>query len=524
MRQVKSVFRLRLVERKSQREIAISVGIGKTTVREYLHRLMKSGLKTWAEIEPLDDNELEQRLGFPAAEIAHGIVRKKDAMPCWIEIHREMARPHVTLMLLWTEYREQNAAGYGYTQFSQHYNRWRGKLSVVMRQTHKAGEKTFIDYSGDGLFLTDPKTGEKRKVEFFIAALGASSYTYAEATLSQTSPDWISSHGRMSEFFRGTTEIWVPDNLKSGVTKADRYEPLLNETYRECANHYGACVIPARALKPRDKAKVEAAVLVAQRWILARLRNRIFTDLNEMNEAIAECLEILNNRKMRHLNKSRLELYEEFDRPALKPLPLARYEFAEWKKARLNIDYHISFDHHHYSSPYQLVHELCDVRATATVVEIFHRGKRVASHRRSCRRGGYTTLKEHMPKSHREHAEWTPQRVVSWSSKIGPNTARLVEEIMKAKAHPQQGFAVALGIIRLGPKYGNERVERACLRAIEVGARSSSFVSEMLKNNMDGAARGCDETPMPPVTDQETKEVQLALLGAENIRGSGYYH
>ena len=521
MRQIKEIFRLHFNERRSQHEIAVSLSIGKTTVREYLHRLRSSGLCSWAEIEPLEESEIERRLGFLSA-ITH---RKQNVMPDFAYIHREMAKRHVTLMLLWTEYLETRGdGGYGYTQFRTHYNRWCGKLSVVMRQTHKAGEKTFIDYSGDGLCLTDPQTGLQTKAELFIAVLGASSYTFAEATVSQSSPDWISSHVRMSEYFGGVSEIWVPDNLKSGINKADRYEPLLNESYRDCASHYGTCVIPARAQKPRDKAKVEVGVLVAQRWILARLRNRIFISLQEMNEAIWECLEILNNRKMRHVNKSRRELYDELDRPQLKPLPSARYEYAQWKKATVNIDYHISYDHHRYSVPYQLVHESLDARATSTVVEVFHRGKRVASHRRSYKKGGFTTSTEHMPKSHREHAEWTPQRVISWSKTIGPNTGLLVEKILSMKKHPQQGFNAAQGLIRLAKPYGKERVERACTRALEVGAHSYQFVKEMLKNKMDGADRGYDYEPMLPQQDPETGEIQLALLSAENLRGGSYYH
>ncbi|NJM09531.1 MAG: IS21 family transposase [Bdellovibrionaceae bacterium] len=520
MRQIRNVFRLRLLENKSHSEIALHLGIGKTTVHDYLHRLNKSGLSSWTTVEALDDVELEKRLGFSAPFYA----RKENAMPDWAYVHRELQKRHVTLALLWTEYREQNPGGYGHTQFNEHYNRWRGKLSVVMRQAHRAGEKTFIDYSGDGLWLNDPATGERQRVELFVAALGASSYIYAEATASQRLSDWVSSHVRMSEYFGGVSEIWVPDNLKSGVNKHDKYEPLINETYRECASHYGACVIPARAGKPKDKAKVEVSVQVAQRWILARLRGRLFTSLSEMNEAIWECLEIINNRKMRHLNKSRRELFEEVEKPALKALPTDRYQFAEWKKVTVNIDYHITFDHHRYSVPYQLVHESCDVRATATTLEIFRRGKRIASHRRSYRRGGYTTLREHMPKGHREHAEWTPERVIRWAKQIGPSTSALVEKILSMKIHPQQGFMAALGLIRLEKPYGKARVERASAKALEVGAHSYQFVKQMLKNNMDGAGRSNDESPMAEQKDPVTNEIQLALLSTENIRGSGYYH
>jgi transposase len=524
MRQVKEVFRLHFVEKKSQAAIGSALGLGKTTVGDYLRRLNKTNLSSWLLIDALTDAELESALGFTS----EAVFAKDKTMPDWNYVHAELAKRHVTMSLLWTEYQESSdkASSYGYTQFCEHYRRWSKKLSVVMRQTHKAGEKTFIDYSGDSITLVDPKTGEQIKTELFVAALGASSYVFAEVTLTQKSPDWVSSHVRMAEFFGGATEIWVPDNLKSGVTKADRYEALLNETYRECARHYGTCVIPARVVKPKDKAKAEASVLVAQRWILARLRNRLFTSLTEINEAIAECLKIINNRKMRHVNKSRHELYLELDRPVLKGLPSERYEYAVWKLATVNIDYHITFDHHHYSAPYQLVSQKCDVRATASTIELFHRGKRVASHRRSYKQGAYTTCKEHMPKSHREFADWTPERVVKWSKTIGEKTALLVAKILSSRVHPQQGFRSALGLIRLADRYGKERVERASGRALELGAHSYKFVSEMLKNKMDQATAdgGFDESPMAEVRDPVTNEIQLALLSEENIRGSGYYH
>jgi transposase len=392
-----------------------------------------------------------------------------------------------------------------------------------MRQNHKAGEKAFVDYC-DGLWLVDAKTGSRTRTQLFVGCLGASSYTFAEATLSQKLPDWISSHCKMWSFFGGVTEITVPDNLRSGVTKSDRYEPKINESYQDMATHYGTCIIPARPVKPRDKAKVEAAVLLAQRWILAKLRNRLFTDLNEMNAAIDECLEFLNNRKMRQMNKSRHELFLEIDRPNLKPLPTTQYEFADWQDARANIDYHVTVDFHHYSVPYQLVHELMNVRSTGTVVEIFYRGQRIASHVRSHYRGKHTTKSEHMPKSHRAHAEWTPSRVISWAKSVGVNSALLVEKIMNCKKHPEQGFRSAMGIIRLEKKYGKTRLEKACLRALEVGALSSGFVSEFLKNKMDFPERGNGDIPTSSHFDPITNEEQLALLGAENIRGSEYYH
>lgn len=527
MRDIREIFRLRFIEGKSQSQIATAVGIGKTTVREYLQKAAASGLTSYPEIYAMAEGDLYIRLGFKKTSLTGTIPLRKSemVMPDWANVHAEFIKPSVTLALLWSEYKEQyGESSYGYTQFCEHYRRWSRKLSVVMRQNHKAGEKAFVDYC-DGLWLADPATGERRRTQLFVGCLGASSYTFAEATLTQRLPDWVSSHCHMWSFFGGVAAITIPDNLKSGVTKANRYEPLLNDTYNDLAQHYGTCVIPARAARPRDKGKVEAAVLVAQRWILAVLRNRLFTDLNEMNSAIDECLEKLNNRKMRHVQKSRKELFEELDRPALKPLPSSQYQYAEWQAARVNIDYHITYELHHYSVPYQLVHELMQVRATSTTIEIYHKGKRVAGHVRSYLRGGSTTLTEHMPKSHQAHAEWTPSRVINWAKTLGPYVGQLVEKIIESKPHPEQGFRPALGIIRLEKKYGRERLNVACGRAMEVGATTYRFVNELLKNKMDNPERGYDMSPMASHFDEVTNEEQLSLLvGVENIRGAGYYH
>lgn len=526
VRDIRKVLQLHFVEQKSQSQIARSLGCGKTTVREYLQRAKSAQFQDHNEIINLSDEDLMVRLGFKRLGVI-GVAplrRPEFSMPDWIHLQAELAKPSVTLALLWTEYRETHGTGsYSYTQFCEHYKRWSRKLSVVMRQNHKAGEKAFVDYC-DGLWLVDIKTGERKRTQLFVGCLGASSYTFAEATRSQTLPDWVSSHCKMWSFFGGVTAITVPDNLRSGVTHAHRYEPLINETYQEMAGHYGTCIIPARAAKPRDKGKVEAAVLVAQRWILAKLRNRLLNDLAEMNAAIDECLEFLNNRKMRHVQKSRNDLYLELDKPSLKILPTKSYEFAEWKEPRVNIDYHVTVDFHHYSVPYQLVHELVNARCTSTTIEIFYRGKRIASHVRSYYKGKHTTIPEHMPRSHREHAEWTPSRVIAWAKSMGPRTGALVEKVLEARAHPEQGFRSAMGIIRLEKKYGKARLENACARALEVGASTYRFVDEFLKNKMDFADRKNDDAPMSSTVDPITNEEQLALLGTENIRGSEYYH
>lgn len=528
---VRDVLRLHFEEKKSQSEIARSVGCGKTTVREYLHRAKSAKFIDYSSVVLLDDETLETRLGFkrpPPAGLGSAALRKlPEAIPDWSQVNREMSRPHVTLSLLWTEYRESRAgcATYGYTQFCEHYRRFTKKLSVVMRQTHKAGEKGFVDYS-DGLWLVDPSTGEKRKTQLFVGALGASSYTFAEASLGQTAREWVTSHVRMYEFFGGVPFVTVPDNLRAGVSSASFYEPRINESYQEMANHYGTCVLPARVRRPRDKAKAEAAVLVAQRWILARLRDRLFTTLAEMNEAIAECLVLLNERRMRHVNKSRVELFLELDRPALKLLPAVRFEYADWKQARVNIDYHVAFEDHFYSVSYTLAHALVMIRATATTIEIFLKGKRVASHLRSSKKGRYSTKPEHMPAHHRAHAEWSPSRVISWAGSIGINTKRLVEKILETKRHPEQGYRAALGIIRLEKKYGRARLEKASAKALEVGAHSFRFVNEMLKNKMDQPDLQMNAEPIGVAVDPQTGEEQLPLelLGQENIRGGEYYH
>ena len=409
MRCVRDVLRLHFVSKQSPKSIARSQGCGRTTVRDYIARANKYRLDKWELIESLSDQELEISLGFKS--YAHATWQSETkVMPEWSNIHRELqANKNVTLALLCQEYLEENPRGYQYSQFCEHYRRWSRKLSVVMRQAHKAGEKSFVDYC-DGIALVDLGTGELIKTQLFVGCLGASSYTFAEATLTQKLPDWLSSHVRMYEFFDGVTEITVPDNLKSGVIKPCFYEPELNESYRDLSHHYGTAIIPAHVRKPKHKAKVEANVLVAQRWILACLRKRIFHTIQELNGAIRPLLEKLNRRVMRHLKKSRLELSLELDRPALKPLPKTRYEFAEWQTVKVNIDYHIEFDEHFYAVHYTHAHKKLQARATSTVIELFLKGERIASHRRSYLKGKYTTPPEYMPESHRAMVKWPPSR------------------------------------------------------------------------------------------------------------------
>jgi transposase len=506
MRKIREVLRLKWENGLTNRAIARSCSISHATVAEYLRRAEEEGLG-WPLSPDLDDGELERRM-FPPPPLPPESAR---ALPDWRRIHRELKGKGMTMFLLWEEYKQANPQGYQYSWFFHQYRCWAGKLDLVMRQEHRAGEKLFVDYAGQTVSVIDPATGEIHEAQIFIAVLGASNYTYAEATWTQSLPDWIGSHVRAFAFMGGVTEIIVPDNLKSGVTKACFYEPDLNPTYQDMASHYGCAVIPARVRAPRDKAKVEVGVQVVERWILARIRKTTFFSLAELNTAIRELLSQLNERPFKKMPGCRRSVYETLDKPALKPLPSRPYEYAEWKKARVNIDYHVEVGAHYYSVPYQLIKDQLDIRITRRTVEAFHKGKRVASHVRSYQKGGYTTLTEHMPKAHQSYLEWTPQRLARWAGKTGVSTARVVETILESRPHPQQGFRSCLGIMRLGNHYGHERLEAACARALAIGARTYKSIEAILKN-------GLDRQPLPGAAS-ETPVIQH-----ENIRGPHYYH
>jgi transposase len=519
----------------SGRAIARAVDCGRTSVQELLQRAQAAGLRSWEDVERLDEEALEKLL-YPNAPGVRG--QEARALPDWSKIREQLARRdhHVTLALLWSEYKDENPTGYQYSQFTEHYRRWEKRLSLVMRQNHRAGEKAFVDFC-EGLFLTDPVTGARTQTHLFVGALGASSYTFVYAVLSEALPTWIECHVRMCEFFQGVAAITVCDNLRSGVTRADRYEPEINRSYQEWAEHTGTCIVPARPYKPRDKAKAEVACLLAQRWILACLRDRVFYSLSEMNQAIALLLEKLNNRPMRHVKKSRRELWETLDRGALKPLPATRYEFAEWVKHRLNIDYHVEVDEHYYSAPHPLTGQELWSRATFQTVEIFHRGKRVGSHLRSTLKWKYTTEPTHRPAAHREHAEWTPSRLISWAQGVGPDVGRLVQTLIESKPHPEQGYRPALGVIRLEKQFGSDRLGRACARALEIRSPSYRTVFTMLKNQMEDAPMPARPKGAPasmiatsaqnatlPAGESIQAEFAWEKASRENVRGSGYYH
>jgi transposase len=503
MRKIHDVLRLRLGEGLSLRQTALSLSMPLTTVAECVKRAEAAGL-TWP-LE-LDDDALERRL-FHATLVTPSI----HTQPNFEVVQRELRQKGVTLQLLWLEYRELHPDGYGYSQFCHLYRTWRRQRDVVMRQDHKAGEKLFVDFPGLTIPIYDEATLELNfKAELFVAVLGASNYLFCEALRSQGLEHWIAAHVHAFEFFGGCPEIVVPDNLKSGVTKAHRYEPDLNATYQEMATHYGVAIIPARPYKPRDKAKVEVGVQVAERWIIARLRKQRFTSLAALNETILQLVAAVNAKPFKKLEGSRSSHFAEIDRPVLRPLPSDPYEFATWRGAKVNVDYHVEVDRHYYSVPYQLAGQVVEVRLTSSTVEVFFKHKRVASHLRSYLKGRHATESAHMPDSHRRYLEWSPSRIVTWAQKNGPATAAFVEALMASRPHPEQGFRSALGVLRLTKKYGPARVEAACQRALLVKSFSYKSVASILQHGLDQQPLRTGVTRAHPVHS--------------NIRGPNYYH
>ncbi len=504
MRKTREILRLLWHLGFGVRKTARACQASHATVVEYRARAEEAGLG-WEQVEEMDEARLEQEL-FPAT--ASPPTRP---LPEWSEIHLELKKPGVTLQLLWDEYKfEHPEDGYQYSRFCELFGQWRGRLDLSMRQQHKAGEKLFVDYCGQTVPITDPSTGEIHEAQIFVAVLGASNYTYAEATRSQKLPDWIGSHERTFKFLGGVTELVIPDNLKSGVDKPCRYEPDLNRTYQDLATHYSMAVIPARVRKPKDKAKVEVGVQIVERWILACLRHRKFFSLSELNTVIRELLERLNNKPFRKLPGSRRSQFEALDRPALKPLTTASFEYADWAKGRVGPDYHLEVEGHFYSVPYQLVGQQLDVRFTVSTVECLHRGQRAACHVRSYVPGQCTTVLEHQPLAHRHHAEWTAQKLVKWAHESGSATGEVVEAILISKRHPHQGLHACVGLRSLSRHYGKDRLEAACQRALVIEGLSYKSISSILKN-------GLDQQTLPD------KAPPTRTIEHGNVRGASYY-
>ena len=505
MRKIKEVLRLKFEVGLSYEAIGKSCSLGHTTVGEYLRRAKDAGL-AWPLPDNMDDSLLEQLLypASPGTDVNRTI-------PDWENVHKDLKKKGVTLFLLWQEYKEACPDGYEYSWFCRNYREWSGKIDVVMRFNHRAGETLFVDYAGQTIPIIDKSTGEIKESQIFVATLGASNYTYAEASWTQSLPDWIGSHTRAFKFLGGVPEIIVPDNIKTGINKSCRYEPDLNPTYQDMASHYGCAIIPARVRHPKDKAKVETGVKTVEQWILARLRNITFFSLTDLNKAIRKLLDDLNSRPFKKMSGTRRSMFEDLDRPALKPLPFEPYTYAEWKKATPHIDYHIEAKGFYYSVPYQLVKKKMEARITQNTIEIFFKGKRVASHKRSYDPSKrYITVPEHMPKSHQKYLDWTPQRIINWASKTGTATAQTMEIVMKNRVHPQQGFRSCMGIMSLGKEFSDSRLEAACARALSIGSPSYKSIQAILK-------RGLDKLPL------QKEPQQTSFINHSNIRGPEYY-
>jgi transposase len=504
MRQIRQMLRLHR-DGVSAREIGRTLGVARSTIQDNLQRAATAGL-AWPLAGELTDDVLEQRL-FARTGVKSGFRRRSE--PDWAVLARELKRPGVNLMVLWEEYREVQPDGYGYSRFCDLFREFERRLSPVMRQHHAAGDKVFVDYSGKKLGIVDPETGVVREAEIFVAVLGASNYTYAEATWTQTLPDWIEAHVRLFRFLGGLPRLVVPDNLKSGVHKASFYDPEINRSYGMMATHYGVGVLPARPRKPRDKAKVEAGVRFAQSYILGRLRHQTFFSLGEANAAIALAIERINSHIMRRLGASRRDLFAQVERPALRPLPAEDYEFAEWRLARVGLDYHVEVESFLYSVPHALIREQVDVRIAGRTIEVFHRGNRVAAHQR--RHGGrrHGTDPDHMPSAHRRYAEWTPERFRRWARAIGPSTEGLVVAVLANRPHPEQGFRTCLGVLRLFRGIDPARAEAVSARAVTIGALNYKSIASILAHKLDQDSRPTESA---------------AVIDHPNVRGPGYFH
>lgn len=506
-KKIREILRLKFESKLHHRTIARIVNSSPGSISRYTRPFQQQGL-TWIQLETMTDDGIN--------DILHknkSIRSKQDFVePDFKRIHQELKLKTVTLQLLWEEYSTTyKERSYGRTQFCKMYKFWCNKLKVTMRQNHKAGDKLFIDYAGSTVPIVDPHSGEIRKAQIFIAVMGASSYTFVEATWTQTLPDWIGSHVRAFSFLQGVPSLLVPDNLRSGVSRACRYEPDTNPTYAEMVSYYATAVLPARPKKPRDKASAEVGVQIVGRWILAKLRHQTFFSLFELNQAISLLLTELNLKPFQKLPGSRLSQFEAIDKPALKPLPEVPYVYAEFKKLHLGFDYHIEIDGHYYSAPYQLTKEPVEVRITQNIIEIFNNNTRVASHVRSYKRGAHTTTPEHMPKKHKKHMAWTPGRLLNWANSIGPKAFYLTKHLIETKSHPEQAYRACLGLLNLSRQYGKERLEAACQRTIHYHVFTRRSVAEILKG-------GLDKQPLPETTSQTKSSVHH-----KNVRGPKYF-
>lgn len=508
MRKLKEILRLKYDSKLSHRKIATSLSISPGTVSTYVNRAKLMGIESWPLPPQWDDIKLSQH--FLQTKLTP---RTAIPLPNWSKFHLELKKKGVTKQLLWQEYVERNAANhYSYPQLCRIYNDWLSRQQPSMRQTHTYGEKLFIDYCGPTVPIVNPDTGEFRGAQVFVAVMGGSNYTFAEATLSQKLEDWVMSHVRAFEFLGAVPDMIVPDNLRSGTTKACKYDPDLNPTYQQLAAHYNVAIVPARPLKPKDKAKAENGVLIVERWIMAVLRHETFFTLVHLNQRIKELLVRLNTKPFQKLPGDRTSQFGTHELPTMRPLPLLAYQYTYIKKVKVNVDYHIEFEKHYYSVPYGLLKKQIEAHVTEHTISLYYQNQQVATHLRSTHVGGHSTRVEHMPKAHQEYAKWTPERLKQWAGKLGEYVLQWVDYKLASKVHPQQSYRVCLGVLNLSKTYSNERLDAACQRALDTGGYRLENVKIILKNNLD---------------KEETPAVQPDLLAGiehDNVRGQNYYH
>lgn len=504
MRTYMQIFHLKFDRHLSNRQIALTLNIGRSTVNDLVVRFGQLGFQ-WPLPESVSLDALDKAL-MPGRDY-----QTRRVLPDWVVVDIGLTHKGVTKQLLWQEYQaEHGTNALGYTQYCNHYRAWKGQLRRSMRQTHKAGEKLFIDFCGPTVAIVNPTTGEVRKAAIFVACMGASNYTYIEACEGQDLESWLLANRRCLEFLGGVPDLMIPDNLKSAVNKADRYEPLVNDSYQAFAQHYGCPIMPARPYKPQDKGKVEAAVLVVERWVLARLRHHTFHTLASLNQAIKALMHDLNQRPMKGYNGlSRAELFAQIDAPALSKLPQFPYEYTQFRLAKVAKDYHVAFDDHWYSVPHAIVGERVELIASQRLIRIRYKGNIIAQHVRSQRRYQHTTEAAHMPEAHAAYKDATPERIRRWASRIGPNAERVVLAIEQSKAHVEQAQRSCQGILSLQKRYGEQRLERACGIALNQGCYTVMFIKTILKNGRDNVI---EFTPNQSIPAQH-----------DNVRGADYY-
>ena len=516
MKKLREVLRLHFECKLTNRKIAKALSLSPTTVGSYLLAAEIAELQ-WQEVSSLNDAELIVRIEPHCQQLSRSSKRRK--LIEFIDIHNQLKKKGVTRELLHQEYQRScgSAKAISYTEFCRQYRQFKKTLKPSMRQTHTAGEKIFVDYAGPTIDIYNQETGAAQQAMIFVGVLGASNFTYAEATFTRSLPDWIGSHVRMFEYFGGVSEMIIPDNEKSAVNKACHYDPDLNPNYVALAAHYNTVVIPTRPYHPKDKAKVEVAVQVVERWILARLRHHKFFTLGELNEAIAKLLEELNNRPFKKLPGSRRSHFESYEKSALKPLPKHRYEFVLIKKAQVNLDYHVEIDEHYYSVPHQYIGKTVEYHLSQKIVSLFHNDQRIAIHKRSEVKGGSTTTTEHMPQAHKRHHEWVPSHFAEWAKKIGGSAATVADYFIKNKPHPECCYRIHLGLMNLEKKYGSSRLEEACKYALIQKIASFTSIKSILQTQVDKA-------PLAAVNDNSNQSEQTSTsCQHNNLRGAAYY-